>query len=325
MLRSCNRPMLRCRRRLLVFASRLRARARPRLPRRVSLRREPVRAAARRTRAAAGAAVRARRVVSRRAQPVLRRADRYRLPRRGVARRRAVDRRVHRHGRIARARWPARACGPRCGCSISPSSTSGRPSTRSAGKHCCSKPGSSRSSSAAHTTLPSMWMIWIWRWMLFRLMFGAGLIKLRGDPCWRNLTCLDYYFETQPMPNPLSWYFHWLPPVRPSRRRRVQSRRRAGRAVRVFRAAAVRRDRRPRHDRVSTRADRERQPVVAELAHDRARHSHAGRSLVRVAADRRSGAHATRRRAASRHGRGDGARRRAQHPPDPQHDLAGAR
>jgi len=42
-------------------------------------------------------------------------------------------------------------------------------------------------------------------------MFGAGLIKLRGDPCWRDLTCLDYYFETQPMPNPLSWYFHWLP------------------------------------------------------------------------------------------------------------------
>jgi hypothetical protein len=42
-------------------------------------------------------------------------------------------------------------------------------------------------------------------------MFGAGLIKLRGDPCWRDLTCLNYYFETQPMPNPLSWYFHWLP------------------------------------------------------------------------------------------------------------------
>jgi hypothetical protein len=49
------------------------------------------------------------------------------------------------------------------------------------------------------------------RWVLFRIMFGAGLIKMRGDPCWRHLTCLDYYFETQPMPNPLSWYFHWLP------------------------------------------------------------------------------------------------------------------
>jgi Lipase maturation factor len=52
---------------------------------------------------------------------------------------------------------------------------------------------------------------WLYRWLLFRVMFGAGLIKLRGDTCWRDLSCLDYYFETQPMPNPLSWYFHWLP------------------------------------------------------------------------------------------------------------------
>ena len=63
----------------------------------------------------------------------------------------------------------------------------------------------------AGRTAPNMWLIWIWRWMLFRLMFGAGLIKLRGDPCWRDLTCLNYYFETQPMPNALSWYFHWMP------------------------------------------------------------------------------------------------------------------
>jgi hypothetical protein len=60
-------------------------------------------------------------------------------------------------------------------------------------------------------TAPSIVMIAIWRWLLFRVMFGAGLIKIRGDSCWRDLTCLDYYFETQPMPNPLTWYFHWLP------------------------------------------------------------------------------------------------------------------
>src|SRR3954447_14643954 len=60
-------------------------------------------------------------------------------------------------------------------------------------------------------TLPTIFMIGIYRWLLFRVMFGAGLIKLRGDPCWRDLTCLDYYFETQPMPNPLSWHFHWMP------------------------------------------------------------------------------------------------------------------
>jgi hypothetical protein len=54
----------------------------------------------------------------------------------------------------------------------------------------------------------TMWML---RWMEFRVMFGAGLIKLRGDPCWKALTCLDTFYETQPMPNPLSWYFQWLP------------------------------------------------------------------------------------------------------------------
>lgn len=59
---------------------------------------------------------------------------------------------------------------------------------------------------------PKVLMIWLFRWILFRIILGAGLIKLRGDPCWHDLTCLDYHFETQPMPNPLSWYFHWLPP-----------------------------------------------------------------------------------------------------------------
>jgi hypothetical protein len=48
-------------------------------------------------------------------------------------------------------------------------------------------------------------------WLVFRVEFGAGLIKLRGDPCWRDLTCLYYHHETQPMPGPLSWFFHHLP------------------------------------------------------------------------------------------------------------------
>jgi hypothetical protein len=58
---------------------------------------------------------------------------------------------------------------------------------------------------------PSLVPILLVRWMLFRTIFGAGLIKLRGDSCWKDLTCLYYHYETQPMPNPLSWYFHWLP------------------------------------------------------------------------------------------------------------------
>ena len=48
-------------------------------------------------------------------------------------------------------------------------------------------------------------------WLLFRVEVGAGLIKLRGDRCWRDLTCLDYHHETQPMPGPLSWRAHRLP------------------------------------------------------------------------------------------------------------------
>ncbi|HMC55098.1 MAG TPA: lipase maturation factor family protein [Gemmatimonadaceae bacterium] len=58
---------------------------------------------------------------------------------------------------------------------------------------------------ARHTAPPAV-VIWMYRWVLFRLMFGAGMIKLRGDPCWRDLTCLVFHYETQPIPNPISWY-----------------------------------------------------------------------------------------------------------------------
>jgi hypothetical protein len=59
---------------------------------------------------------------------------------------------------------------------------------------------------------PPTAVVWLLRWLLFRVMFGAGLIKLRGDPCWRELTCLVYHYETQPRPNPLSWLLHQAPP-----------------------------------------------------------------------------------------------------------------
>ena len=60
-------------------------------------------------------------------------------------------------------------------------------------------------------TQPTVIPIVALRWMLFRTELGAGLIKLRHDPCWRELTCLYYHYETQPLPNPLSWYFHRIP------------------------------------------------------------------------------------------------------------------
>jgi hypothetical protein len=59
--------------------------------------------------------------------------------------------------------------------------------------------------------MPSWIPIIILRWMLFRTEMGAGLIKIRGDACWRDLTCLYYHHETQPLPNPLSRYFHFCP------------------------------------------------------------------------------------------------------------------
>jgi len=61
-----------------------------------------------------------------------------------------------------------------------------------------------------HWTTPVL-VIWMIRWMLFRVEFGAGLIKMRGDQCWRDLTCLNFHHETQPLPNPVSWFAHHLP------------------------------------------------------------------------------------------------------------------
>ena len=62
----------------------------------------------------------------------------------------------------------------------------------------------------AHSAPPTL-LLWLLRWLLFRVEFGAGLIKIRGDSCWRDLTCLRYHHETQPMPGPFSWWFHHLP------------------------------------------------------------------------------------------------------------------
>ena len=58
---------------------------------------------------------------------------------------------------------------------------------------------------------PSPIILWLFRWLSFRISMGAGLIKLRGSSCWTNYTCLHYHFETQPIPSPLSFVFHFLP------------------------------------------------------------------------------------------------------------------
>lgn len=55
-------------------------------------------------------------------------------------------------------------------------------------------------------------MPWLFRWLLFRLIFQSGCVKLlSGDPTWRNLTALTYHYQTQPIPNPIAWYMQQLP------------------------------------------------------------------------------------------------------------------
>jgi predicted small integral membrane protein len=58
---------------------------------------------------------------------------------------------------------------------------------------------------------PPVTIIVFVRWLVFRLEFGAGMIKLRGGREWRDLTALYYHHETQPMPNPVSSFVHRLP------------------------------------------------------------------------------------------------------------------
>ncbi len=62
------------------------------------------------------------------------------------------------------------------------------------------------------TAGPTRILVFLYHWLLFRLRFMSGISKLSsGDPSWANLTALNYYFETEPLPHTGSWYFHQLP------------------------------------------------------------------------------------------------------------------
>ncbi|XP_058424012.1 lipase maturation factor 2 isoform X2 [Diceros bicornis minor] len=59
-----------------------------------------------------------------------------------------------------------------------------------------------------HEGLP----FWLVRWLLFRLMFASGVVKLTSRcPVWWGLTALTYHYETQCLPTPASWFAHHLP------------------------------------------------------------------------------------------------------------------
>ncbi len=59
---------------------------------------------------------------------------------------------------------------------------------------------------------PSAFILLLLRWLLFRLMFQSGCVKLlSGDLVWRDWTALQFHYETQPLPNWIAWYVHHLP------------------------------------------------------------------------------------------------------------------
>jgi predicted DCC family thiol-disulfide oxidoreductase YuxK len=57
-------------------------------------------------------------------------------------------------------------------------------------------------------------VVLLFRWLLFRLMFLSGAVKLTShDPVWRDRTALAFHYMTQPLPTPLAWYMYQLPLV----------------------------------------------------------------------------------------------------------------
>src|SRR5262249_47480465 len=58
---------------------------------------------------------------------------------------------------------------------------------------------------------PSPIVQWLLLLLLFKLMFLSGATKLlSGEPPWRNLTALNVYFETQPLPPWTAWFVQQL-------------------------------------------------------------------------------------------------------------------
>lgn len=59
---------------------------------------------------------------------------------------------------------------------------------------------------------PSRLVLYLFWWLLFRLTFSSGAVKLAsGDESWRTLTALYYHYQTQPLPTWIGWYAHQLP------------------------------------------------------------------------------------------------------------------
>ncbi len=49
-------------------------------------------------------------------------------------------------------------------------------------------------------------------WLLFRLMFTSGVVKLQNsNPAWRNLTAMRHHYYTQPLPSRWAWHAQQTP------------------------------------------------------------------------------------------------------------------
>lgn len=52
------------------------------------------------------------------------------------------------------------------------------------------------------------------RWLLFKLMLMAGVVKIQANcPTWKDLTATEYHFATQCLPTSLAWIAHQAPPL----------------------------------------------------------------------------------------------------------------
>jgi len=60
---------------------------------------------------------------------------------------------------------------------------------------------------------PSRIVLFLYRWLLFRLMLGSGLVKIgSGDETWwPSMSAMSVHYETQPIPSWTAWYVHNLP------------------------------------------------------------------------------------------------------------------
>jgi lipase maturation factor 1 len=65
---------------------------------------------------------------------------------------------------------------------------------------------------AASAHPPRRIALFLLRWLLFRLLFLSGMVKLlSGDESWRDLSALTYHYWTQPLPTWTSAYVNDLP------------------------------------------------------------------------------------------------------------------